>query len=133
MFFLDHAWLVPLIPALSFVVILFFGKRFPKGGSEVGVAALFASWVLSCGAFYQWVQRVDRAHLDTGAAGTVRAFASSLKLAATSSGERAAPVAPIVHSITWFQNAGIKFGVGIQIDGLAVMMMFVVTTISLRD
>ena len=29
MFFLDHAWLVPLIPALSFVVILLFGKRIP--------------------------------------------------------------------------------------------------------
>jgi len=130
-FFLDHAWLVPLIPAVSFVVILLFGKRFPKGGSEVGIAALFASWVLSCGAFYQWVQRVDDAGNAKGAAGTVRAFASSLRLAATSSGEHAAPVAPIVHSITWFQSGGIKFGAGIQIDGLAVMMMFVVTTISL--
>jgi NADH-quinone oxidoreductase subunit L len=130
-FFLDHAWLVPLIPALSFVVILFFGKRMPKGGSEVGVAALGASWLLACGAFYQWVQRVDDASGAKGAAGSVKAFASSLKLAATSSGERAAPVAPIVHSVTWFQNAGIKLGVGIQIDGLAVMMMFVVTTISL--
>ena len=29
MFFLDHAWLVPLIPAVSFVVILLFGKRMP--------------------------------------------------------------------------------------------------------
>ena len=38
---------------------------------------------------------------------------------------------PIVHHFTWFQNAGIKLGAGIQIDGLAVMMMFVVTTISL--
>jgi NADH-quinone oxidoreductase subunit L len=130
-FFLDHAWLVPLIPAVSFAVILFFGKRFPKGGSEVGIAALFASWVLSCGAFYQWVQRVDDAGNAKGAAGTIKAFASSLRLAATSSGEHAAPVAPIVHSITWFQSGGIKFGAGIQIDGLAVMMMFVVTTISL--
>jgi NADH-quinone oxidoreductase subunit L len=130
-FFLDHAWLVPLIPAVSFVVILLFGKRMPKGGSEVGVAALGASWLLSCGAFYQWVQRVDDAKGASGALGSVKAFASSLKLAATSSGEHAAPVAPIVHSITWFQNAGVKFGAGIQIDGLAVMMMFVVTTISL--
>ena len=43
MFFLDHAWLVPLIPALSFVVILFFGKRFPRQGSEVGIVAVGAS------------------------------------------------------------------------------------------
>jgi NADH-quinone oxidoreductase subunit L len=130
-FFLDHAWLVPLIPAVSFVLILFFGKRLPKGGSEIGVSALFASWLLSCGAFYQWVQHVDAARGAKGAVASVSAFASSLKLAATSSGGQAAPIAPIVHSITWFQNAGVKLGVGIQIDGLAVMMMFVVTTISL--
>jgi NADH-quinone oxidoreductase subunit L len=130
-FFLDHAWLVPLIPTVSFVVILLFGKRFPKGGSEVGVAALFGSWVLSCGAFYQWVQHVDAASSASGAGGSLRAFAASLKVAATSSGEHAAPVAPILHHVTWFQNAGMKFGVGIQIDGLAVMMMFVVTTNSL--
>ena len=37
MFFLDKAWLIPLIPALSFVVILLFGKRMPRHGSEVGV------------------------------------------------------------------------------------------------
>ena len=27
MWFLDQAWLIPLIPALSFVVILLLGKR----------------------------------------------------------------------------------------------------------
>ena len=49
--FLDHAWLVPLIPALSFVVILLFGKRLPRHGSEVGIAAVGASFVLACGAW----------------------------------------------------------------------------------
>src|SRR4029079_11978657 len=115
MFFLDHAWLVPLIPAVSFVVILLFGKKFPRGGSEIGVGALFASWLLSCAAFYQWVSHVDAASHASGGGGTVRAFASSLKLAATSS-EHEAVVAPIVHHVTWLQNAGVKLGVGIQID-----------------
>jgi NADH-quinone oxidoreductase subunit L len=122
---------VPLIPAVSFAIILFFGKRFPKGGSEIGIVALGASWVLSVGALFQWIHRVNQASDASGALGTVKAFASSLKLAATSSGEHLAPVQPIVHSLTWFQSGGIKFDVGIQIDGLAVMMMFVVTTISL--
>jgi NADH-quinone oxidoreductase subunit L len=40
-------------------------------------------------------------------------------------------VNPIVHHIEWWQNGSIKFGVGIQVDGLSVMMMFVVTLISL--
>ena len=38
---------------------------------------------------------------------------------------------PVVHHVTWFQNGGVQLTVGIQIDGLAVMMMFVVTLISL--
>ena len=48
-----------------------------------------------------------------------------------SGGEEHAAVAPIVHSVTWWQNGAMKFGVGTQIDGLAVMMLFVVTFISL--
>ena len=36
-----------------------------------------------------------------------------------------------MHHVTWFQNAGVKLTVGTQIDGLAVMMLFVVTLISL--
>ena len=38
---------------------------------------------------------------------------------------------PVIHQFTWFENAGTKLTVGTQIDGLAVMMMFVVTLISL--
>jgi NADH-quinone oxidoreductase subunit L len=46
-FFLDHAWLVPFIPAVSFVAILLFGKRMRREGSEIGVVAVAASFVLS--------------------------------------------------------------------------------------
>ena len=37
---LENVWLLPAIMAASFVLILFFGKRMPKGGSEIGVAAV---------------------------------------------------------------------------------------------
>ena len=67
----------------------------------------------------------------SGVGHSIKAFAASLKFAAEGGGEHEAVVQPIVHHITWFQNAGVKLGAGIQIDGLAVMMMFVVTTISL--
>src|SRR6185437_16211949 len=100
------------IPAVSFVVILLFGKRFPKGGSEVGIAALLASWFLADGAVVNWIHHLDNATGASGPIGTVRAFASSLRLAATSTGEHRAPVQPIVHSLTWLQSGGIKFGVG---------------------
>ena len=61
MFFLDKAWLIPLIPALSFVVILLFGKRMPRQGSEVGILSVGASFVLACGALVRWIMRVQDA------------------------------------------------------------------------
>jgi NADH-quinone oxidoreductase subunit L len=52
---LDNAWLIPLLPALSFVVILFFGKRLPKKGAEVGIAALTASFVIAVLGALEWI------------------------------------------------------------------------------
>ena len=36
-----------------------------------------------------------------------------------------------MHHLTWFQNGGVRLTVGIQIDGLAAIVMFVVTLVSL--
>jgi NADH-quinone oxidoreductase subunit L len=134
-FFLDHAWLVPFIPAVSFVAILFFGKRFRRDGSELGVAAVAASFVLSCGALVQWVQRVNDAEGGEGGhalGGVLHALGRSVgRLGVEEGGHAVAAVEPVVHHVTWFQSGGFNFGAGTQIDGLAVMMMFVVTLISL--
>jgi NADH-quinone oxidoreductase subunit L len=129
MFFLDHAWLVPLIPALSFVVILLLGKRFPRHGSEVGIAAVGASFLLSCGAVVQWINRVQKADDSHGVASAIGALGRGIGRLGPEGGE--AHVLPVIHQLTWFENAGTKLTVGTQIDGLAVMMMFVVTLISL--
>ena len=59
MWFLQHAWLIPLIPAVSFCLIILFGKRMPFKGAEIGIAALGASFVLSIGTAFQWIQRVE--------------------------------------------------------------------------
>ncbi|MDQ3877144.1 MAG: NADH-quinone oxidoreductase subunit L [Actinomycetota bacterium] len=40
-------WLVPLLPAVSFVLILFFGKRTRSHGHAIGIAAIAAAWVMS--------------------------------------------------------------------------------------
>jgi NADH-quinone oxidoreductase subunit L len=56
---LEHAWIIPLIPAASFVLILFLGKRLPKGGSELGVAAVGIALALSVVVNLQWFNRVD--------------------------------------------------------------------------
>ena len=132
MFFLKNAWLVPLIPAISFVLILAIGKKLPKQGSEIGIAGVGASFVLACGALVQWIDRVEGAAGGGGHAeeGEVHRGLGRFLLATVEEGGHAA-VEPIKRSITWWQSGGIEFGAGIQIDGLAVMMMFVVTLISL--
>jgi NADH-quinone oxidoreductase subunit L len=56
---LEHAWIIPLIPAASFLAILLFGKRLPRRGSEIGIAALAAAFVLAVIVNVQWFNRVD--------------------------------------------------------------------------
>ena len=59
--FLENAWLIPLIPGIGFAVILLFGKRLPMQGAEVGIGTMAAALVLATGTAYQWIQRVDSA------------------------------------------------------------------------
>ena len=103
-FFLDFAWLVPLLPALSFVGILLFGKRLPRKGSELGIAAVAGSFILSLGAVITWIGHRDAAHEG---------------------------VAAVHRTVGWLQSGGITYDAGILVDGLSVMMLFVVTTVSL--
>ena len=123
---LDAVWIVPALPAASFLVILFFGKRLPKKGSWIGIAAVGASFVLSCITAAQWIERVNAAEGHSVGLG---AFIG--KGMVLSSGGEHAVVTPVVHSINWWSNGGVSFGVGTYVDGLTVMMMFVVTLISL--
>ena len=56
---LDQAWLIPTIPAVSFFAILFFGKRLPRKGSEIGILAVGTSFVLACITAVEWINRID--------------------------------------------------------------------------
>ena len=107
--FLEHAWLIPLIPGVAFAIIILFGHYEINGkrvlrwsGAEIGIASMVAAMVIAIGTAYQWI------HYIRGA-------------------EEAAPV---IRSWTWWQIGGAKFGIGEHIDGLAVMMLLLVTFIS---
>jgi NADH-quinone oxidoreductase subunit L len=112
MFLLENAWIIPALMAASFVLILFVGKRLPHGGAEIGVPAIAVSFVLSVITFGQWINRVEGAE---------------------SGGEEAGHtvVEPVVRSFTWWQNGGFDFDFGIMVDGLTVVMLFMVTLVSL--
>jgi NADH-quinone oxidoreductase subunit L len=121
---LDAAWIIPSLPAISFFLIVFFGKRLPKKGAEIGLAAVGTSFVLSCIAGVEWIHRVEDA---TGHKEGLAAFGKGVLLA----GGHEAVVTPVVHTVNWWQSGGVDFGVGTYVDGLTVMMLFVVTLISL--
>lgn len=124
---LEYAWIIPVIPAVSFALILLFGKRMPRHGSEIGILAVGTSFVLSCITAVQWIQRVNDASSHESM-GFIQAFGRGFM---AHGGEHEAVVKPVVETVTWWQNGGIKFTVGTQIDGLAVMVLFVVTLVSL--
>ena len=103
--FLDHAYIIPLIPAVAFFLIIFFGKRMPMKGSEFGIASMVGALVFSGGAAYQWIQRVNGVSEETF-------------------------VEPVIKSWTWWQNGGFSFGIGQHIDGLSLTILVVVAFIS---
>ncbi len=112
--FLRNAWIIPALPTASFVVILLLGKRFPNKGSEVGIAAVGACFILSILTAIAWIIRPESGDDH------IRQF--------------------VQHDLfTWFDlhiGAGAE-GVshptkfGIHIDGFSVMLLFVVSFISL--
>ena len=53
--FVQHAWLIPMLPFVSGALTLFFGKRTPGKGPVYGIAAVFATFVLSLGVLWQYV------------------------------------------------------------------------------
>ena len=152
MFFLRNAWIIPAIPVVSFWLILFFGKRMPKKGSEIGVAALAIAFGLSCLTVGAWATRpAETAHPPAAAEHGAPAPSDSHGAEAEAKddghgaeakegehGEEAAEeeehkVTPPVERklFKWFDIGGGAVYFGTHIDGLAVTMLFVVTLISL--
>jgi len=103
--FLDHVWMIPIIPVVAFALIIFFGKRMPRKGSEFGIASMVGALVFAVGAAYEWIQRVNGAAEE-------------------------AYVEPIIKTWTWWQNGGVKLNIGQHVDGLTVAILVVVAFIS---
>ncbi|WP_324717867.1 NADH-quinone oxidoreductase subunit L [Carboxydochorda subterranea] len=95
------AWLVPLIPAASSLVLAFWGRRLPRQGDWLGIGAVGLSWLLSLGIL------VDA--LGGGRAAGAWTWAQFAPAAAGSG----------------------SVSVGFLLDPLAAVMLVVVTTVSL--
>jgi NADH-quinone oxidoreductase subunit L len=56
LWFVEHAWIVVLLPFVSAPLTLLFGTRTPGRGAVYGIAAVGASFVLSLGALWHFVE-----------------------------------------------------------------------------
>ncbi len=130
--FLDNAWLIAVVPGFAYFLILLFGKRMPRGGSEFGIASMAASLVLATGALVQWVQRVDSADDAAGEEGAtgIAGFAQAV-VPRVSDGEAEPYVEPVIRTWTWWQSGGFEFTIGTHMDGLAILILWLVAFISL--
>jgi NADH-quinone oxidoreductase subunit L len=55
MFFLDHIWLIPLLPAFGATMMFFFGRKLQKQAVDaVCVGAVLVAFLLACGAVWQY-------------------------------------------------------------------------------
>ncbi|MDQ1712899.1 MAG: NADH-quinone oxidoreductase subunit [Frankiaceae bacterium] len=99
----DYAWIIPTLPAVAFFVILLLGKRLPRGGDFVGIAAISGSLVIAIGVLVQAFQH---------AGGGEHPFVveKALKLVDFGGGE---------------------LTLGMKVDGLAAAMFIVVCVVSL--
>jgi cell division protein FtsW len=129
--FLEHAFLIPVIPAVAFFIIIFFGKHLPKQGSEVGILSMVSGLVLAVGATWQWIQRVDSVGGAEEGGAIARGMYGFARGLVPRAAEGAEPyVEPVIRHWTWWQSGGTEFGLGQHIDGLAVMLLLLVTFIS---
>ncbi len=102
MIWADHAWILPAIPAIAFVILFAFGRYLPRGGDFISVGAIFAVFVLF---FF-----VLESHLDWlgGGLGGIRNVGTD-----------------------WIRFDDFVVRLGFTVDSIAMVMVFVVATVAL--
>lgn len=100
-FALEHAWLIPLLPAISFVIIGMVTRSYGKLSAAIAVSMSTISFLLAVGV-------------------TLAVLAGNITVDA-----------PFVQKLSWFHIGNVNISMGVLIDPLTAMMLMVVTTVSL--
>ena len=100
-FALEHAWLIPLLPALAFVVIGMVTRSYGRLSAAIAVSMSALSFLL--------------------AAGTALAVVEG----------NITVEAPFIQKVSWFYIGIVQIDMGVLVDPLTAMMLMVVTTVSL--
>src|SRR5207244_8762356 len=116
---LHWTWLMPALMGVSFVAILFFGKRLPRKGSEIGIAAVGLCFIVAILSAVSWIGHVNDSHHAVAPPEQTTQVAET---GTNAPAETEQPVEPITTEKTWFEIGDQKFKVGTLVDGLSVMM-----------
>lgn len=100
-FALEHAWLIPLLPAISFVIIGMITRSYGKLSAAIAVTMSSISFLLAIGV-------------------TMAVLAGNITVEN-----------PFIQRLTWFHVGSVDISMGVLVDPLTAMMLMVVTTVSL--
>ena len=101
---MSDAWLLPLLPAGAFVVLLLFGPYLPRHGDWLAIGAIFASFVLVFPIIADFTDAVA---------------------------EKGAEFAGVSNSIQWMEVPGLlELRLGIHVDAITIVMLVVVTFVA---
>ena len=128
---LEQVWIIPALTFAAFWLTLFFGKRLPGGGWQIGVGLVGLAFALSIVVGVQYVNE-PLVHPEKE---TAAIAAAEEGVPAEAAAEEGAPAIreEVRKEWTWFtfgeDHDPVK--VGTVVDGLTVVMLFTVTLISL--
>jgi len=150
MWFLTHAWIIPALPALGFVLTLFFGKKVLGAARAhwIGIPLVALAFVLALCTVGAWYSHSTDNHSTAATSAYADVSPSCSRVsndvhhgsttdlpkesAAGAAGAAAeAPSQPVVRCLQWWRSGSLQFSIGTHVDGQAVLLLFIVTLISL--
>jgi len=99
-YFMYHAWLIPLLPALAFGCITLLTKQWKWLSATLSVGAMVSGFVMASFVMAGVLQHPELAEH------------------------------PLVYTLTWLSMPGFTVNAGIQLDPLSAMMLFMVTLVA---
>jgi len=99
---LSNVWLIPAIPAISFLIILGFGKKLPYKGAEVGLTSIVLIFGLSLLALFAWIGETESSHSEeaVGVIAEVTASDSQLDSRLSQLSPRLSQVSPRLSQVS---------------------------------
>jgi NADH-quinone oxidoreductase subunit L len=98
---IECAWLIPVLPAAAFLLIIAFGRKLPGEGAYVAIAAIIASLGMSIGLAFQWF------------GGAAQAYHHIYSV-----------------TVPWMPVGSSFIDMGFSVDAVSVVMLLVVTIVA---